>query len=1707
MQKNKWQRNSSFLLVAVLFLSIFTPIVPPLNSYIQSKEHVALAAENEEEYLSIEDAIKLNNNGSKESLTGYIVGYVKGTNNVSRDEFPEDHNFALADNPGETDTSKMIFVQLTAEFRSEFGLKTNPDILDKKINLTGTLEKYHGGYGLKNPSEMAFDSDEADPEEPKELELISIKEAREQKTGEAKIKGIVSAKLKNTIHIEDGEAGIAVRPTSLDVELGDEITVVGKLQDYQGLLQLDSAKLEEKNPGTDVVPKTISASDLQSYQSELVTVEEVTITSTQDGNGWANHHAEDKNGNKFIIRDENGNLDLEVGPYGSITGISSQFNDDVQIIPRSAQDIVYDKNSVQPVYATPGSGMVPNTTEVTLTSRTDNVTIYYTLDGSEPTKESTKYTEPILIDKNLTLKAIAINDADVTSEVKEYKYEVYDADKGVKIHDIQGEGHESPMKGRRVENVQGIVTYKYDIRGAHYFHIQTPDGETDNNPKTSEGLVIYTGREENVEIGNKVAITGTVDEFHIDGYDGKEDTDLSVTQINARDDRGGKIEVSEEKVDLPAPVKIKSSDIPGEINGPEGFDTFEPENYSIDFWESIEGMRVEVEPSTAVAPQLHGDLVVITDDYKPENRTVNGGIRLTEDGPDSRTIQFKLHPNGKARDFAVKTGDKFTEAVTGVVNYGFGNYKVYADLADLEGAFKEGPTQPKGTKIEKDEDKLTVAAYNVENFSANTSETPKAKAENIAKAFVDNMNSPDIIGIVEVMANNGQASTSPEAHKSYERLVDEIKTVGGPAYEFANIDPEFNKDGGAPGGNIRVGYLYNPERVDFVEGKHGGTNDAVDYKDGKLSLNPGRVSPEDFSGTRKPLAAQFEFNGESIVLINNHLNSKIGDDPYYGQKQPPVFGSREQRKKLAKVLNNFVKEIKADNPDENVVVLGDMNDFEFSEPVQNLKGNELVDMIDHVPEEERYSYVYQGSSQVLDHILVSNNIEEYTEIDIINVNSDFTDMHNRASDHDPVLSQIDLAAASSEGGSDDDYFDLSVMHMNDTHARAAQLPFAYTAVKEFRENNKNNLLLHAGDVFSGTLYFNEHLGQADLALMNLMAFDAMVFGNHEFDLGSKENGHESLAKFVKNAEFPLLGTNIDFSKDPFMKDLVVGETVSEDAEDGKVHDSVIVERDGEKIGIFGLTTGDTKDIASPMEVDFLNYLDSAREAVAELEAAGINKIIALTHLGYDTGEVIGSDLILAEKVEGIDIVVGGHSHTKLEKPTVVNDGKTVIVQTGQYAENLGTLQVSFDDEGNIVKSSGELIELKGDNAPEADEDALKVLQPYKDAVDKVSNEEIGAVAKKDLLNPRYGEGDETSVRADETELGNLVTDAMLAKAREKYPEVDIAVQNGGGLRAPIMKGPITVGEVINVLPFGNDPVIADLTGAEIKEILEHSVHERPAENGGFLHIAGMKYYYDSHREVGNRVVKMYLVEDEGKETEIKMDQDYVVTTNGFTGAGGDGFETFEKASEEGRVKDIGEIDWQQLRDYMVEEEYLNGIVDPEIEGRITDLEGESLEDNEINELKDRIKELEEKLKELEAGNKELADEIAELYKLLAALQGDVEAGNATIEELLKRIAELETRIAELEKQDSESEDPETQKEPGKDDDGKDDEGKGSGGTGGNGKDSNGKGDGKGDGGSDDSKGSLPKTGTDDTAYLIAGVVLLAGGATLFIIRKRKPENE
>ncbi|MGM0896950.1 MAG: cell wall-binding repeat-containing protein [Bacillota bacterium] len=503
-------------------------------------------------------------------------------------------------------------------------------------------------------------------------------------------------------------------------------------------------------------------------------------------------------------------------------------------------------------------------------------------------------------------------------------------------------------------------------------------------------------------------------------------------------------------------------------------------------------------------------------------------------------------------------------------------------------------------------------------------------------------------------------------------------------------------------------------------------------------------------------------------------------------------------------------------------------------------------------------------------------------------------------------------------------FNLTIMHTNDTHANLDNAPKRATLINGIRAEHPNNLLLDAGDVFSGTLYFNEFEGQADLELMNYMEYDVMTFGNHEFDLGSSADGHSALAEFVANADFPMVGANVDFSADTNMSPLVAGEAFSKTAENGQIYSGVVEEVDGEEVGVFGLTTAETADISSPGDVEFTDYLEAAEEAVTWFEAQGVNKIVALTHIGYDDNAAYDNDRTLAAEVDGIDVIVGGHTHTKLLPPQEVND--TVIVQANEYNKYLGQLDITFDTDGNITDFVGEHHEINNDDV-EADAGAEAILQPYKDEVEELKETEIGVEANV-FLNGTRGE---FGIRSSETNLGNFITDGMLAKAKEINPDTTIALQNGGGIRASIEEGPITYGEVLTVLPFGNALAIMEVTGQEIKDALEHSVREYPKENGGFLHVSGMFFNYDGKAPAGERVLSVFV--DTGDNfDEIDLEETYTVATNSFTAKGGDGYDMFGAAYEEGRVTEPGFTDWEMFVEHA--ESFAEEGVEPYEERRI-----------------------------------------------------------------------------------------------------------------------------------------------------------------------------
>jgi len=1040
-------------LVFVLLFSLMTPFTADRSA----------AAE----VVTVGNAIE--SNTGMATVEGYIVGYTTGTKSYTKDPAKfADTNIAIADSPEETDPAKIMPVELKSGsiFRALLGLKTTPAHLGKKVSVTGELKTYFTVSGLKdltagsivegeNPNqveavkasatggvekgtkvslrsetpdtEIYYTVDGSEPtvsstkyESPITIDTaLTIKavavapgignsevavfdysmltqtpiaDVRNQEVGSsAWTTGIVTAVFSGTnttAYIQDDTAGIVLYGAGLELEVGDLVKVKGKLVDYQSLLELEVQKSDVKVIEKSEVPQAnqVTASELdESKEGTLVSLKNVSVESLTNGV----FTAKDEQGTSFTIRPNDAEI-LSVGTsYEHITGVLGSYKNVYQLIPRSNLDVIQDSTKVQEVVATPGKGMIKAGGSITLATATAGAAIYYTTDGSEPSTSSSIYEEAIVIEKETTIKAYAVKKDLKDSAVSTYTYTIQVGDP--RIHDIQGSGHSSPYENQSVTDIEGVVTYIVD---ANNFYMQDPQG--DNDDRTAEGILVYK-KGHGVQLGDLMKVAGQVKEFVLDGYSDKQNTDLTVTEINAAE----MTTVQRGQV-LPKPVILGVDRIPPteKIDSDE-LTVFNPDTDGIDFYESLEGMLVQLDSPKVVAPQEYGEVIVVPGNY--QTNTAAGGLKYTESDGNPERISLLIND----RNYVSKTGDSFAGDVTGVVSYGFSNYKVLTDKATLP-ELKDGGTKKEVTSIEADQKKLTIASYNLENFSA---ESADDKLTKLADAIVTNLKSPDIIGLTEMQDNDGEKDTgTTDAAKSYEKLTAKITELGGPVYQYTDIAPENNQDGGAPGGNIRVGFLYKTDKVTLTPGMKGTATEAVGFSEGTLTLNPGRIDPTNpaFASSRKPLAAQFEFNGEKVIVVVNHFNSKGGDQPLFGKNQPPVLKSEIQRLQIASIVNGFVKDIKAKDEQANVVLLGDFNDFEFSKTLDVLKGKELTNMVDTVPFAERYSYTYQGNSQVLDHILVSNNMAAKTKAEIVHINSSFTEADGRASDHDPLLIQTTI---------------------------------------------------------------------------------------------------------------------------------------------------------------------------------------------------------------------------------------------------------------------------------------------------------------------------------------------------------------------------------------------------------------------------------------------------------------------------------------------------------------------------------------------------------------------------------------------------------------------------------------------------------------------------------------------------------------------------
>lgn len=520
--------------------------------------------------------------------------------------------------------------------------------------------------------------------------------------------------------------------------------------------------------------------------------------------------------------------------------------------------------------------------------------------------------------------------------------------------------------------------------------------------------------------------------------------------------------------------------------------------------------------------------------------------------------------------------------------------------------------------------------------------------------------------------------------------------------------------------------------------------------------------------------------------------------------------------------------------------------------------------------------------------------------------------------------------ALSAGASFADYT-LNILHFNDWHSRiegnnkyestcsadeetkgeciggAGRL---ITAIAQERKKleGQNVLLLNAGDSFQGSLFYTTYKGSVEEEFLNQIKPDAVTLGNHEFD-----DGESALVPFLDKAKFPVVSAN------------VVPNEKSGAA--GKIKPSIVVEVGGQKIGIIGAVTNDTPELASPgPNIAIADDVKSITAEVEKLKAQGINKIIAVTHIGYNRER----DVIA--KIPGIDVVVGGHSHTLLSNtdpkalgpyPTMVdNPGgyKVPVVQAASYSKYLGEFKVVFDDNGNVKSASGDPIYLDKSITP--DPAVLARIKELGAPIEALKNKEVAETT--DVID-----GSRENCRVRECAMGNLVSDAILD--RVKGQGVEIVISNGGGLRASIDKGTVTMGEVLTVLPFQNTLATFQISGKDLVTALEGGLSQIEDGAGRFPQVAGLKYSFDKSVAPNAGRVKSVEVMENGAWTPINPDKDYLVATNNYVRQGGDGYKVFaEKAKN---AYDYGPGLEQVLADYLGAHRPYT----PKLDGRITEI--------------------------------------------------------------------------------------------------------------------------------------------------------------------------
>ncbi len=1034
----------------------------------------------------------------------------------------------------------------------------------------------------------------------------------------------------------------------------------------------------------------------------------------------------------------------------------------------------------------------------------------------------------------------------------------------VSIPTIQGTGQFSTYAGQ-VVTTQGVVTLIH--KNGRRFWIQ--DAAGDGNHQTSDGIFVSdTGRASGLvtpKVGDLVTVTGLVEEQQFA-------PSLPLTRLR----NVTAIVVNASNQALPAAVQLR--DLPDESLA-EG----------IAFWEPLESMLVQVQNARVVAPTNgFGEFAVLAprdarrgSGYQTSSKHIV--LRATGDGYDGlvdyNPERIAVDDESLASAIQVRPGDTIASLV-GVLDYTFSMYKIQP--ASATGVVAQPvPASPVSTRSGK-LGNLTVATFNVENLfdlvdnpaKDDTSSTPTAaaletKLAKLSLAIQLELKLPAILVVQEV-----------ENTAILQQLGDRVNAAAGTNYVATSFETSDVR-------GIEVGFLWDDNRVDLVR--------AYQLTE---ALQPGTAAaygPASASPGREPLVGVFNvtnnLQGELLTIIGNHLKSKSGDEALYGVSTlnglNPDRNTEVQRKQQAQVVRAFANQLLTADPGAWVLVAGDLNDFEFSEPgegadnpvsiIEGLGGPApLYDMVFSEKEAERFSFVFDGNSQVLDHILISHDLRnQFVGLDFLHFNASYPEALSadpttplRAADHDAIEIRFQVQRAAAD-------HTLTLLQSNDHESKIVNAPgqVDFGGVARFKTladtlkaqalqgaGRRGVVFLSSGDSFIPGPNFDASLVNGvpfyDSIAMDLMGFDALAIGNHEFDLGP-----DTFADFIAgfNGSTKFVSANLNFSGEPRLQAYV---------DDGTLVKSHVIElANGEHLAVIGVTTPLLPAISSPRNVTAdPAYVALIQAEINRLEANGYNQIVVFGQL-----QGINEDIAMAAQLHGVDIIVSGGGQELLANtgnllvPGDANvfgpypmyakgaDGAVIPVVTtnGDY-KYIGRLIADFDKGGHLIsidRRSGPVRVAGGSNPDAVAADPVvqaQVVAPVQAYLAAQATTIVGVTEAP--LEGRRAPG----VRTQETNLGNLMADALLWQANQNAaafgaPLAQVSFQNGGGIRnnTLIPAGNLSELTLSGIAPFLNFVSITpNVTPARFKELMENGVSIMPIADGRFPQIAGFTMRYD-----------------------------------------------------------------------------------------------------------------------------------------------------------------------------------------------------------------------------------------------------------------------